>query len=499
MHPHSAALVLPLLLASLALNLSAAEPSLSEKINQAAVEFEEKQDKEFKAVEASLERWRKTRLQMAVKDINDLMTKAAPADKPYLAYHLLSVSPRHKDARAVFTGVGLPAPFTEKGERVADAKVPTSQNRALVEKVSTLRYPPFSAVAEVISPKAPAVQSYWKRQRSGLDDLRKKLTEYAQQGEAGNAYQVLAFYWPNAKEVVTYYSGVNKPIPRQRTWFPSVDRYLLDNGLAGLDCLDVQYTKPVNGAPPSLGDRGAATFSGRASWDFSENLRNCRVEGMFTTTGDSGFTVIDKAGSGARLVVGAKQIELFSVTKGMATSLAKMALEENLTTNSTPVQLEVRGKFVAALVGGVQMCSGNLPSELAFSRFEVTPGGLTAQQLRVRYLGDLDLTEDLLADLPAKPPAAPAEEPWLVDRKKQLDKPVTFKFEDTSVEEVVALLSQLSGVKIGMDEKAETLKNLPITLDGKDLKLSSALDWLQRVSDLSWKATADGVQLTWAK
>ena len=499
MHSPSAALFLPLLLASLALNLSAAEPSLSEKINQAAVEFEEKQDKEFKPVEASLERWRKTRLQTAVKDINDLMTKAAPVDKPYLAYHLLSVSPRHKDARAVFTNVGLPAPFTEKGERVPEAKVPATQNRALVEKVSTLRYPPFSAVAEVISPKAPAVQSYWKRQRSGLDDLRKKLTEYAQQGEAGNAYQVLAFYWPNAKEVVTYYSGVNKPIPRQRTWFPSVDRYLLDNGLAGLDCLDVQYTKPVNGAPPSLGDRGAATFSGRASWDFSENLRNCRVEGMFTTTGDSGFTVIDKAGSGARLVVGAKQVELFSVTKGMATSLAKMALEENLTANATPVQLEVRGKFVAALVGGVQMCSGNLPAELAFSRFEITPGGLTAQQLRVRYLGDLDQTEDLLADLPAKPPAAPAEEPWLVDRKKQLDKPVTFKFEDTSVEEVVALLSQLSGVKIGMDEKAETLKNLPITLDGKDLKLSSALDWLQRVSDLSWKATADGVQLTWAK
>lgn len=499
MHPRSAAVILPLLLASLALQLNAAEPSLSDKINQAAVEFEEKQDKEFKPVQASLERWRRGRVSLAVKDINDLMTKAAPADKPYLAYHLLSVNPRHKDARAVFTGVGLPTPFNEKGERVLEAKVPTCKNRALVEKVSTLRYPPFSAVAEVISPKAPAVRDYWKRQRSGLDDLRKKLTEYAQQGEASSAYQVLAFYWPDAKEVVTYYSGVNKPVPRQRTWFPSVDRYLLDNGLAGLDCLDVQYTKPVNGAPPSLGDRGVATFHGTASWDFSENLRNCRVEGMFTTIGDSGFTVIDKAGSGARLVVGPKQVELFSVDSHKATSLAKMTVEEDLATNATPVQLEVRGKSVAVLVGGVQVCSGNLPGELAFSRFVITPGGMTAQQLRVRYLGDLNDTEDLLADLPAKPPAPAVEEQWLVDRKKQLDKPVTFKFEDTSVEEVVALLSQLSGVKIGMDEKAETLKSLPITLDGKGLKLSSALDWLQRVSDLSWKATADGVQLTWAK
>jgi hypothetical protein len=64
---------------------------------------------------------------------------------------------------------------------------------------------------------------------------------------------------------------------------------------------------------------------------------------------------------------------------------------------------------------------------------------------------------------------------------------------------VVALLSQLSGMQITMDEKADTLKNLPVTLDGKDLKLSSALDWLQRVSDLSWKPTAMGILLTWGK
>ena len=496
MHPRAATAVLPLLLAGL---VAAAEPSLSERINQAAVDFEKKQDTEFKSVEASLERWRKTRLRTAIKDINDLLTKAAPADKPFLAYHLLSVSPRNKDARTVFTSLGLPAPFDEKGQRVPTAKAPTSPNRALVEKVLTLRYPSFSAVAEVISPKAPAVQSYWKRQRSGLDDLRKKLIEYAQAGEASTAYQVLAFYWPGAKEVQGYYAGVKKPIPRQRTWFPSVDRYLLDNGLAGLDCLEVQYTKPVNGASPTIGDRGAASFSGHAAWNFSENLRNCRVEGMFTTTGDSGFTVVDKNGAGARLVAGPKQVEIFALAKGMATSLAKAALEnEDLAATPTPVQLEVRGKFVAALVGGVQVCSGELPGELAYTRFDLAPAGLTAQQLRVRYLGDLDETKDLLADLPAKPPEA-KEEPWLAERRQQLDKPVSFKFDDTSVEEVVTLLSQLSGVKIGMDEKAETLKNLPITLDGKDLKLSSALDWLQRVSDLSWKPTADGVQLTWAK
>ncbi|HEX3134541.1 MAG TPA: DUF4974 domain-containing protein [Planctomycetota bacterium] len=488
--------LLPLLAVSLALTLSAAEPSLSEKINQAAVSFEEHQDKEFKPVETSLERWRKTRLALAIKDINDLLTSAAPADKPYLAYHLLSVSPRNKDARAVFTGLGVPAPFDDKGKRVPEAVVPTCRNRALVEKVSTLRYPPFSAVAEVVSPKAPGVQSYWKRQRTGLDELRKKLTEYAQQGEAATAYQVLAFYWPQAKEVTAYYASQKKPIPRQRTWFPSVDRYLLDNGLAGLDCLEVQYTKPTSGGAPTLGDRGAATFAGQTSWDFTENLRNCRVEGMLTTTGSTGLSVVDKNGAGAWLVLSAKQVELFSLEKGAAKALGTAMLEEDLAINPTPVQLEVRGAFVAALVGGIQVASADLPNDHAYSRFIVDPKGLTAQQLRVRFLGDLPETDDLLAALPAKP--AP-EEPWMADRKKQLDKPVSFKFEDTSVEEVVTLLSQLSGVKIDLDAKAETLKNLPVTLDGKDLKLSSALDWLQRVTDLSWKSTADGVQLTWSK
>ena len=84
-------------------------------------------------------------------------------------------------------------------------------------------------------------------------------------------------------------------------------------------------------------------------------------------------------------------------------------------------------------------------------------------------------------------------------REFVIAEPVTFKFEDTSIEEAVTMLSQLTGVKITLDSKAETLKSLPVTLDGKALKLTSALDWLHRVSDLSWKSTADGVQMTWSK
>jgi hypothetical protein len=57
----------------------------------------------------------------------------------------------------------------------------------------------------------------------------------------------------------------------------------------------------------------------------------------------------------------------------------------------------------------------------------------------------------------------------------------------------------LASVKITLDSKAETLKSIPVTLQGKELKLTSALDWLHRVSDLSWQSTVDGIQLTWKK
>ena len=183
-----------------------AEVSLSEKVNQAATAFEERQDREFKPVAANLETWRKNKLNAASKDINDLLTIAAPADKPFLAYHLLSINPRHKNARAVFIALGIPAPFDEQGNPVPNAKIPKSSNRVMVEKVSNFRYPPFSAVAEAVSPKAPAVASYWKQQSAALKDLRTKLLDYSEKGEPANAYQVLAYYWPNAKEVVSYYA-----------------------------------------------------------------------------------------------------------------------------------------------------------------------------------------------------------------------------------------------------------------------------------------------------
>ncbi len=478
----------------------AGEASLSEQINQAAIDFDEQQAQAFKNVADSLDRWRKVKYRKAANELADLFTKAVAGDKAFIAYHLLGVDPKHKAARQHFVAAGEPAPIDEQGKPVPGVKPPTTTNRTLAEKVATLRYPPFSEVAEVISPKAPTVQGYWKRQRAGLEKLREQLLSFANKGERAAAFQVFAYYWPDHKDVVGYYSSTGKPVPRQRTWFPNVDRYLLDNGLAGIDCLDTRV-RPSSGAGAQGGDKGkGATLDGASTWDFTEFIRNCRVEGLFTAKTSTSFTITDASGKGAVLVLGGGKALLQSIEGGKATTLAEADLGADLATAPVPVQFEVHGRSLAALVGGVEVCAAELTGDIAYKRVTLRAGGVTAQLLRVRYLGEKpDSAEDLLGDVAKAPIAKPAEESWLAERKKQLDKAISFKFDDTSVEEVVALLAQLGGVKIGFDSKAETLKNLPVTLAGKDMKLTSALDWLQRVTDISWQPTADGVQLTWNK
>jgi hypothetical protein len=493
-----------LLAAAIAAAPAADAPSLSEQVNQVAQKFEAQQDHDFKGVAESLDRWRYAKHRAAVKEITDLFAKAASADKAFIAYHLLSVDPKNAQAQALFKSAGTPAPIDETGQRVPGVAAPTCSNRQLVEKVSNLKYPPFSEVAEVVSRKSPTVQSYWKRQASGLDDLRKQLIALADKGEPASAYQALAYYWPGCKEVTGHYSTTGKPVPRQRTWFPSVDRYLLDHELAGIDCLDTRIFKPSSGPEPVLGEKGAgATLNGTSSWDFMENLRNCRIEGMLSVRGEAVLAIVDGSGRGAALTLAGKRLEIGKRDGGKPEMLKDATLDQDLGGTPTPIQLEVRGRTVSALVGGVLVASADLPADFAYKRATITSTNLVAQQLRVRFLADkIETPLELLAsgDAP-KPPAVAKQpdEPWRAERLKQLDKAVSFKFDDTPVEEAVAALSQLTGMKFAFDSKAETLKNLPVTLSGKDMKLGSALDWLQRVTDLSYVPTADGVTLTWNK
>jgi hypothetical protein len=492
----TATLLACLCTAGIAIGADAA--GLSDSINLAAQQFEQDQERAFKPAAASIDNWRHLKHHNEAKELNDLFDRATAADRPFAAYHALSLDPMNKAARAVLTAGGAPAPFDDQGNRVPDVKAPLTSNRALIEKVANLLYPPFSEVAEIVGRKSPSVQSYWKSQASGLADLRKQLLGLAAKGEPASAYQVLAYYWPTCKEVVAYYGSVGKPVPRQRTWFPCVDRYLLDHELAGVDCLDTRIFKPNSGPEPvANSDKtvGGSTLNGASAWDFMEKLRNCRVEAMVTVKGASDLSVVDATGHGVLLAIKGKQMSLDQVEGDKRTMLAEATLDADPDMTPLSAQLEVHGRKVAALIGGAVVASGELSSEYAYARFVLHASGMNAQQLRVRFLGDLK-DDGLLA---SKALPKPADEPWRVERLKQLDRPVSFKFDDTPVEEAVAALSQLTGVKFTFDSKAETLKNLPVTLSGKDMKLQSALEWLGRVTDITYAPTADGVALSWSK
>ncbi len=478
-------------LSALVLSLGAAE-SVSERIDQAAKAFEDGQDREFKSISESLDRWRAAKRVTAQRELLDLFDKASAADKPFVAYHLLSLAPRHKAARELFAKANQPAPFTESGAPVAGAVVPLCQDAATIAKVDALENPPFSEVAKAVSPKGGViggVKIYWDNQFKALGTLRTTLGAYAAKGQETLVYPMLAYYWPDAKEVVAFYRGQNKAVPRQREWLPPLDRYLLEHELAGIDCLDKRFKPEAGGTPQVNG--GVANFSGTTAWRFPQNLRNCRIEGVFTiAAAEQRFTIADAGGRGVTLAVAGRHLHL-SEGGGLD---ATTDLDRDIA--NLPMQLEVRGKLAVARVAGVAVLSGELGSEHAWRTATVTASDLTATVLRVRYLGEVPEGRD---DLVAAKPVKPATDPWVAERDKQLDKPVTFRFEDTSVEEVAALLAKLGGAPITFDDKADPLKSLPVTFSGTDMKLRAALDWLGRVSDLSYVPTAEGITLTWKK
>ncbi len=163
-----------------------------------------------------------------------------------------------------------------------------------------------------------------------------------------------------------------------------------------------------------------------------------------------------------------------------------------------PLSLEVRGRAVRVAVSGLTVGTCELPKAYAYIQVRVDGRGAQAQQLRLRFLADL--AEASIDDEPAiatrEPEPAPTE-PWRDERVRQMDQVVTFVFADQSFDEVAAVLSQVSGVPFTLDAKAEALKDLPVSLNGSDIKLQTALEWLTRLTDIEFVQTDAGITCTW--
>lgn len=453
-------------------------------------QFEKAVDTAFKPVQTQLDGWRIKRARTAMGEVSALLPKAGPRDRIYIAYQLLSVDPKHRAAREVYTALGLIPPFDEQGKAVSSTRAPACDDLATVAKAVDLRYPPFDEVTRAVDLRGSAAAPFWKKLDAEIATLRKDLARIASERaaeQAGNAvYPLLAYYQPRAPEVQAYYAAIGKPVPAGRTWFNPVDRWLLDRELAGLDPLRVVGKNP----PPA--------WYGSGGGELPAIVPGAAVE------------VIAQWRSGARIdLSGAKGIAVtwvwqhgkLTIVPGIATAKpVEATLDVDLSTVAVPVRCMVRGRLASFAIGGIPLAEVELPQAVALKQWSAN--GLDQPRLlRVRYLSaapELDLLGDgeIAAKAPAKPPAAPA---WLDERTRALLKPVTCNFADERLDEVAAALSSITGTTFRLAPSAEPLADLPVTMTAKDIPLRTALEWLRRLAELEAVPDEQGFRLEWKR
>lgn len=490
------------LLLSCLTGFAIAAESAAQTINTRIAQFEQGLERAFGPVQRNLENWRDRQGRDARRTLQDLLKKAAPDDQVFLAYHLLAAEPNYRPARDVFTKVGITPPFTETGIPTEGWSTPTCTNQALVVQVAEMTYPAFGAVAEAIGLRNSAAASYWKKLGKDLAELKSDLIEVAVKNQAEKAadtvYPLLAYYHPEAKEVALYYKATNQAIPRQRVWFNPVDRWLLDNELAGIDVLVGADGKPLSGGPSGVGVPGAPVI-------FPEFLRGARIEMVGTFGGSQVVLSLNNGpGKGASVTIDHKKAVLRDL--GVRDGAVEIPLDVDLSQVALPLQFEVRGRTALLRLGGITVGTLLLTKPVALRQSECS-GSVTAHVYRVRYLADLPEIALLGGDPASKPtapatpatPAKPEIPAWQAERTALLAKPVTVAFSDISVDEVAAMLGLITGATFTLDPSAEPLKDLPVTMTAQDLALGNVLEWLQRLTDVTATPTAEGFSLEWKR
>ncbi|MBA3683755.1 MAG: hypothetical protein H0W72_00690 [Planctomycetes bacterium] len=454
-------------------------------------------ERDFTPVAAALDGWLRNRRSAALNDLQRLVMTVPADDRVYVAFHALRSNPGHAAARNVFTRLGVPAPFDDRGVAQAAFRLPSCRNSDLVATVSALDHPGFAAVAQALYEKVPSVKGFFKKTDAHLQRLKDELIAIARADGSGKQadviYPLLAFYQPEAIEVKQYYQSKGRSIPRQKVWFNPVDRYLLEHELAGSDGM-------VTAKPARPGEKPKPTWPGAAHWTFPEHLRDVRIEGVLACNGPARWSITGDRSRGVALrMIDAKTMRLEPASGGGAGT--DIALDVQLD-QPTRVELEVHGRRTLARVAGAVVAELDLPTDQAYTRATVDGAGMVdVASLCVRYLAE---PLDLLASggAVAKPPvpsapAAPA--PWVAEREAQLARPVTFAVEETTLEDVAGILSRLAGVPVSLDAKAEMLRDLPVTLAANDTQLRTTLEMLARLTDIAAIPTEAGFTLTWNK
>lgn len=487
------AAMLVAVLAAFAAPAGAAE-STSERIAARARAYEHGLDAPFAQVKPGLERWAQQQRDAALGGLRALLAQHQGDAKLFVAYHLLRLDPKEASARAAFAEAKVDPPYAEDGAPAAPFVLATPVDAGLAEQVARTELPSFDVIRDVMALKSPLLAPYWDAQGQALQSLKVDLVALKEQGMPGLSMQTLAYYYPQAKDVVKWYKAKGQPVPTSRWWVSHADQFLLDHEFAGVDCL--QY-RPKQGVAPLKGTAAASaageTFAvSPAAWAFLP-VRSARIEAVIASR-DGLLPVLvlgDEGGGGVRIAMAAKG-EITAVSLPGARPLGKATVAADLT-KSTPIEIEIRDRRLAVSVGGMPAITADLPRTCALKRFAVEGRSVGARSLRVRFLGARG-TAAAIAGVAPTPPAEPAPE-----RRQELDKPISVAFNDTPVEDAITVIARLAGVAVELDESGQLLKDVPVTLEAKDMRLASVLECLERQTDLRAKATAKGITLSWTK
>lgn len=450
----------------------------ADAINRIVDLYEGKQGSIFTPVRISIDRYLNKHRSDQLALLRSALGKADGYDELFLAYHLLRQQPRDAAARKAFETAGKPIPFDEQGQRAPDASVPVPNDSGLIALTTGLGYPPL---AEVRTWLASNLKTWAGKDRDLRAATLAALLKLDQDGHSELVRPVLAIYFPYSPKVREIYPPA---AAAERAWLGPLDRYLLNNGLAGVDA--ATYPPNAGRAPQKSGTD--LTIGGTASWNFPIPVRNVRLELAGVRRGTGSLTASNREGQGVELALTADALVLRSGGK----DLQSRPLPDRWEQRGLGLELNIQGRQAQVLLDGVPGAVLELPTQFALTRFTVDGRNLTCTGCTCRYVGDAELGAP-----PAAPPTPPAAPAWKKQRDDELAKKVSFAFQETTLATVVSTIAQLGGVSILLDASARDLGELPVNLVGKDMPLQEVFTWLKRTADVDVRPSEQGFVLHW--
>lgn len=481
---------------------AAEDATLAEQIMAKAQAYEQSLAEPYQAVEPGLERWYEGQRQQIVDHLHALLAaQTTPETRLFVAFHLLGVQPADAAAREAFRAANVTPPIDEQGAPVGTFTMAAPVTASLAEEVARGEHPSFDTVAAAFTDRSPLVAGFFARQHQSLLAMRDQLISMTRHGQDHLIYQLLAYYWSGEKHTVHFYHSLGRPVPTSPWYVDPVDEFLIDHELMGRDFLQTTLIKPKWGPPPTPAADHCFTVPD-STWDFGYAVRSAQVEAIVVPgpRGLPGFQLGEDGPHGGVLVLigakgDAKKVSVLSLP-----SHREIAHGEAVAgmTGPTPVEITVRDRSCTVAVGGIPAATGTLPQACLLQRFSIEGHDVLARQLNVRFINTHPRAATALATPPPAPapPVAPA---WAGERERQLAQTIAVHLDETPIADAIVAIGRSAKVTITLDDSAQPLKDVPVSLEATGLTLASVFEHLQRMTDLKATPTADGFSLTWTK